>query len=165
MKTCKSCMIYIEDRCGVKFIADLINRIRRELGINVTSEDRIKIQSTQGAGGITGKIEELIKTGKIRHECVIIIFDNDRGKKIGKNINIDKKSYVKKTIKEKGIGRNVFLIVFENAIEKDWIEKGMKQLPDNYEKYKLPEYAYKIDLNFLKEQDENFRNFITIIDP
>jgi len=56
---------------------------------------------------------------------------------------------------------NVYLIVFENAVEKDLIEKGINQkLTKDHEKYKLPEYANKTDIDLLREKDENFRNFI-----
>ncbi len=154
-------MIYIEDRYGTTFIENLMGRIERDLKINLCKYRQIK--STFGVGGITSKIDNLISMGKNRHECVIFIFDNDGGRKIGKNINMDKKTYVENKVKDT---KNVYLIVFEKSIEKDWIEKGINQkLPEDYKKYSLPEYVNKIDLNILKEKDENFKNFITIIDP
>ncbi|OQX18320.1 MAG: hypothetical protein BWK75_06745 [Candidatus Altiarchaeales archaeon A3] len=172
MNKCKSCMIYIEDRYGVKFIDRIRERIRENLGVNTCKCD---IKATKGIGNITSKIGGLISSGKNGHECVIIIFDNDGGKKrnpnpYSKNSKekyVDNKNIVDLKINEEKIDMvNVYLIVFENAIEKDWIEKGINQeLPKDYKKYNLPKYANKIDIKFLKEKDENFKNFITIIDP
>jgi len=56
------------------------------------------------------------------------------------------------------------IIVFEKAIESDWIEKGTREKIDYKLKAELPDYADKLDINQLRE-DVNFKKFVSAVDP
>lgn len=158
MRNCKSFYICTEDLYGVKFFYRLLERIERELGVEI-SQHR-KVQSTKGAGGMDSKIVKLARTGWIKHDCVIFIRDGDGNQK-------DIKEKLNKKISDvpKENNRHAVIIVFDKAIESDWLKKGTGgKLPDDYDKAELPDYANKLDLNLLKE-DVNFREFISAVDP
>jgi len=161
MKNCKSFRIWTEDRYGVKFFDNLLRRIERELEIRISPHKDIK--STMGAGGIDSKIVKLATAGWMRYDCIIFIRDGDRKRD---NIHKDLKQKIEKIPdKQRKKNKQIILIVLNNKIELDWVEKGIgKKLPGDYDKAELPTYADKMDLNFLRE-DNNFKEFISAVDP
>ncbi|ODS42753.1 MAG: hypothetical protein MSIBF_05520 [Candidatus Altiarchaeales archaeon IMC4] len=158
MRNCKSFYIWTEDRYGVKFFDCLLKRIERELGVEI-SQHR-KVQSTMGDGVMDSKIVKLARAGWIRHDCVIFIRDGDRKqKKIYEKLNKKISDLPKEN------NKHAVIIVFDKAIESDWLKKGTGgQLPDNYDKAELPDYANKVDINLLRE-DANFIKFVSAVDP
>jgi hypothetical protein len=157
MRNCKSFYIWTEDRYGVKFFDCLLKRIERELGVEISQHRNV--QSTMGDGIMDNKIVKLARAGWIRHDCVIFIRDGDRNQK---------KTYEKLNQKlsdlPKENNKRAVIIVFEKAIESDWIEKGTCEKIDYKLKAELPGYADKLDISLLRE-DVNFIKFISAVDP
>ncbi len=166
MKNCKSFYLWVEDRYGTKFFSKLLERIESELKVAIPERypegKFIKIKSSKGVGPIETKIDKVVALAWKRYDCVIIVCDGDRKreerlKRLNKKIS---------EIKERAENENkgIFIIVFERAIESDWIEKGTCEEIDYKLKAELPGYANKLDLNRLKK-DANFREFIYAVDP
>lgn len=166
--TYNSHYIVTTDRYGVEFLDHLTKRILDEYGF---PERKPILYSCRCDGGLN-KINTIIELGYPKCEVIIIFFDLDKGRNNGRLLELKDK------ISKHDKGVNVKFIEFEHEIE-DWILKGnggtdlpkfnpkrksSKQITD-YKKRHLPKYAFRIDLELLRENDENFKKFFEILDP
>ncbi|ODS36509.1 hypothetical protein BEH94_11340 [Candidatus Altiarchaeales archaeon WOR_SM1_SCG] len=166
MKNCKSFYLWVEDRYGTKFFSRLLERIESKLEVTIPKRypegKFIKIKSARTVGNIETKIDKAVALAWKRYDCAIVVCDGD-GKREERLKRLNKKV---SEIKERPENKNkkVIIIVFKNAIESDWIEKGLDKKIDYRDKAELPDYANKLNLNLLKN-DDNFKEFIYAVDP
>jgi len=152
-------LIFSEDQYGPKFFQKLLQRLRREgfipTEMNVTTGPRIR--------NCYAKTQRAIKAALGDFDRVILVIDGDGNpeqarRQIQAHLPADE---------EPRIG----VVVTQYEIE-EWIcysdgirfgsEKPSQVLHKKhaYEKFKLPQYADKLDLQRLRDMSESFRYFL-----
>jgi len=152
----KVCLI-TEDYYALDLIEKIIRRIKSE-GIIKQDVVLYKSESSKGKSKLLSKLHRLIAVMRDFCDKVLIFIDAD-----GESVNEVRRRFRIKS-------SNTFLIVFDYEIE-EWIlpntphpSRELKRR-ELYEKYMLPDYAEKVDLDKVRNL-RSFKEFINALnDP